>query len=239
VRGAVVVLAAALALAAAGCGPGDGAQLTVFAASSLRDVLPALDADATFVFAGSDTLAAQIREGARADVVLSASPSVLRRLGEDRLVGPPRVFASNALVVVTPAGRDGVGSLADLTRPGVRLVLGANGVPAGDYARQALRALGLVGALDNVVSNEQSVSGVLAKVALGEADAGVVYATDAAIAGDDVHVLTIPRSAQPRIEYAGAAVESGDVDAAAAFLDILLGDRGRSVLEQNGFLLPR
>jgi molybdate transport system substrate-binding protein len=228
----------AVALVGGGCGADGDGTLTVFAASSLRDVLPALDKDSRYVFAGSDTLAAQIREGADADVFLSASPSAMERLVDGGLVDRPVVFASNALVVVTPSDRDGIGSLDDLAGPGARLVLGGDGVPVGDYARHALETAGLTDALANVVSNESSVSGVLAKVALGEADAGIVYATDAAIAGEDVRILAIPDSVQPQIEYLAAAVDTGD-SAAAAFLETLVSDKGREALRHAGFLTPR
>lgn len=226
-------------LVVASCGGGEAGGLTVFAASSLRDVLPVLDPSASYVFAGSDALATQIREGARADVFLSASPRALADLVAGGIVGAPVEFASNALVVIVPAGRGALASFDDLTRPGTRLVLAGEGVPAGDYAREALTAAGLASAIDNVVSYEESVSGVVAKVALGEADAGIVYGTDATIAADDVEILAIPQRAQPDIVYVGAPVVGGDVDAADAFLDVLRGDAGQRALADAGFLPVR
>jgi len=220
----------------AGCG-GSGDALRVFAASSLRGALPALDPGADYVFAGSETLATQIREGAGADVFVSASPRAMTGLVESGDVEQPTTFASNRLVVVVPRSRDdGIRSFTDLARPGVRLVLAGEGVPAGDYARDALRAAGLLdGALANVVSLEDAVSGVVAKVALGEADAGVVYATDARIARDDVRVIPVPAQDQPRIAYLVAPVVRGDVAAARAFVARLTGSAGRRVLEEAGF----
>ena len=233
--GAGAVILAALLLA--GCGGGGGGALRVFAASSLREALPALYPDAEYVFAGSGTLATQIREGARADVFVSASPRAIADLVESGEVAQPTAFASNRLVVVVPRSRDdGIRSLTDLARPGVRLVLAGEGVPVGDYAREALRAAGLLdGALANVVSLEDAVSGVVAKVALGEADAGVVYATDARIARDDVRAIPVPPQDQPRIVYVAAPVARGDVVAARAFVESLTSDEGRRVLEDAGF----
>jgi molybdate transport system substrate-binding protein len=125
-------------------------------------------------------------------------------------------------------------ALVDLTRAGVKLVLGAEGVPIGDYAREALAAAGLNEALDQVVSLEEAVKGVLGKVALGEADAGIVYATDARAAGDDVRSFPVPQRYQPEIRYYAAVVAPGEQ--ARAYLELLLGDEGRAALDRAGFL---
>jgi molybdate transport system substrate-binding protein len=228
---------AALAAAAllAGCGgSGDDAETTVFAASSLADVAPTVDREATVVLGGSNDLAAQIRDGADADVFLSASATPIEELGD--LLEEPTVFASNRLVLVVPSDNpSGTTELADLTRAGVKLVLGAEGVPVGDYAREALVAAGLEEALAQVVSLEEDVKGVLGKVALGEADAGIVYATDAKAAGDDVRALPLPDDLQPDIRYHAALVAPATA-AGRAYLDRLLGPEGAKALRDAGFL---
>ena len=229
--------AAALALLAAAltaCGGGGDSGLTVFAASSLADVLPQIDGAAHYSFGGSDELAAQIREGAPADVYASASPKYPGELHAAGLAGPPKVFATNRLVVITREGY--AGDLASLSKPGTKVVLAAEGVPAGDYARQALAALHMQAALDNVVSEGDDVKGVVSKVSLGEADAGFVYATDAKAVAGKVHVLDVPASAQPRIAYSVAVVhESGPAD---DFVRLLRGPDGRRALSNAGFGPP-
>lgn len=243
-RACAVVAAAVLVLAAAGCGGGGdeagGGRLTVFAASSLSEVLPALEPEADYSFAGSDALAAQIRAGAAADVYVSAAVAYPEALRAEGLVEPPRVFARNRLVVIVPSANPaGIGSVEDLGRPGVRLVLAADSVPAGDYARRALAALGESGALANVASEEPDVASVVGKIALGAADAAIVYATDAVPVADQVAVLAIPPSAQPTIEYAAAVVAgSPRRGRAVAFLDMLVSPAGREALAAAGFGLP-
>lgn len=232
---AVTVLAAC-----GGGGSGAAGAVRVLAASSLAEVLPRIDPDAAYSFAGSDELAAQLRQGAPADVFVSASRRYADELTGAGVVEDARVVATNVLVAIVPAANPaGIEALADLTRPGVRLVLGAEGVPVGDYARQALRAAGLEGALANVVSGEKSAKSVVAKVVLGEADAAIVFRTDATAAGGDVTVVAVPPDAQPRIEYVVAAVAASErKDAARAWIDRLLSDEGRAVLRDAGFGEP-
>ena len=230
-----LALLAVVLLAACG-GSAEDDALLVFAASSLSDVAPAVDPDATVVFGGSNDLAAQIRDGAEAHVLLSASATPLEELRTEGLVEPPVAFASNRLVLVvsteTPAGR--IEDLNDLARDGVTLVLGAEGVPIGDYAREVLAAAGLAGEV-NVVSLEEDVKGVLGKVALGEADAGIVYATDARAAGGDVRPVAIPNELQPDVRYYATVVKPPS-DAARAYLDRLVGAEGEKALRDAGFL---
>jgi molybdate transport system substrate-binding protein len=231
------VLGVAAALLLAGCGGEDDRQrtLVVFAASSLAEVAPELDAEATVVLGGSNDLAAQLRDGARADVLLSASAGPVEELREAGLVEEPEVFASNRLVIVVPSGNPaGIENMRDLDRSGVKLVLGGPGVPIGDYARAALAD---TDALAQVVSLEEDVKGVLGKVRLGEADAGIVYATDARGAGDDVRTIAIPDARQPEVRYY-AALTSPPSELGRAYLGRLLGDSGRALLEQAGFLPP-
>jgi molybdate transport system substrate-binding protein len=224
------------ALLLAGCGGDDAReQLVVFAAASLSQVAPAIDPDATVVLGGSNDLAAQLRDGADADVLLSASAGPIGELRAAGLVEEPEVFASNRLVIVVPASNPaGIESLRELDRSGVKLVLGAPGVPIGDYARQVLDGSE---ALAQVVSLEEDVKGVLGKVALGEADAGIVYATDAKAAGDDVLAIDIPAARQPRVRYYAVLVSPGS-ERAQDYVDRLRGDEGRALLGRAGFLPP-
>jgi molybdate transport system substrate-binding protein len=242
----ILVAVAALAASCAGGDEGgddegeDGelAGLTVFAAASLTEAFQELAPETTFSFAGSNELAAQIREGAPADVFASASPRYPGELQAEGLVDTPVAFATNRLVIVVPPDNPaGIESVDDLAVEGVKLVLGAEGVPAGDYARDILQQLGKAEVLDNVVSNEADVKGVLGKVVAGEADAGFVYATDAVAAGDGVETIELP--AQPLVEYVVAPViESPNFDAAQAFVELLLSDEGRKALEAAGFRVP-
>jgi molybdate transport system substrate-binding protein len=233
--GAVLILA--------GCGGGRESgkgELIVYAASSLTDVFQDLDAKAVFNFAGSDELATQIREGAEADVYAAASPKYPDELYDDGLVEKPAIFATNRLVLVVPQdNRARIHSLADLDDESVKLVIGAEGVPVGDYTREVLEKAGKKQILDRVVSEEDDVKGVLAKVALGEADAGFVYATDAKAAGDDVQSIELPADIQVPIRYPVAIVVATErEDQAREFAKLLLSDMGRKALQDAGFGLP-
>jgi molybdate transport system substrate-binding protein len=231
---------AALLLGLAACGGNEGGsgQVDVYAAASLAEVFPEIDPDARYSFAGSDELATQIREGAPADVYAAASSKYPQELYAEELVAEPVTFASNRLVLIVPSTNPAaIESAEDLVSDGTRLVLAAEGVPVGDYARDALAALGLSAALENVVSNEDDVKGVSAKVAVGEADAGIVYATDAVPLGDAVRVIELPDRAQPTIEYQAAVVAgTDDEDAATAFVEQLLSEHGRAALRRAGFV---
>ncbi|MDQ3646966.1 MAG: molybdate ABC transporter substrate-binding protein [Actinomycetota bacterium] len=231
-------LTAPILLAASCSGGGDARPLKVYAASSLAEVLPDLDGEALYQFAGSDDLALQLREGAEADVFAAASSQHPTSLHEAGVVDAPVVFATNELVLIVP--RTGVvDSVEDLADPGVKLVIGAEGVPIGDYTRQLLKDLGSSAVLEQVVSEEEDVKGVLAKVRLGEADAGIVYATDAKPVEDEVVSIELPAEAQPVIEYMVAVVSgSAHVQEAQAFIDRLLGSRGGKALRAAGFGVP-
>lgn len=218
---------------------GEG-SLTVYAAASLTEVFPTIDSTARYDFAGSDELAMQIREGAPADVYAAASSKYPRELFRDGYVERPVTFAANRLVLIVPKDNPSkIHKVADTAQPGTKLVVAARGVPVGDYTRESLDKLKLANALDNVVSNEYDVKGVVAKVSLGEADAGFVYSTDAAAAGDKVIVIDLPKGSQPPIEYQIAvAKQSKQKKAAEAFVQKVLGSEGRRLLEAAGFLLP-
>jgi molybdate transport system substrate-binding protein len=233
-----VVVAAALV--AGGCGGDDGDnQLEVFAASSLTEAFSTLDGP-RYTFAGSDTLATQIREGAEADVFASASPKPTQELLSEGVVSASRVFATNRLVIVVPRANEAhIRTLEDLRPEGVKVVMGDEGVPIGDYTRQALSAAHAEDVLDNVVSLEDDVKGVIAKVAIGEADAGFVYATDARAAADELSVIELPADVLPDVRYTVAVVvASARRDAAEDFVERLLSDEGRQALRDAGFGEP-
>jgi molybdate transport system substrate-binding protein len=212
--------------------------LTVFAAASLTNIFPQIDGRQQYSFAGSNQLAAQIRQGAPADVFASANTALPEQLYKEGLVEKPVVFTRNALILIVPRSNPAkLRSVYDLREPGVKLVVAAKGVPVGDYTRTVLHNLALDDALNNVVSNESDVREVLAKVALGEADAGFVYATDARSIRGKVATIGIRWSAQPIVQYAVAVVKSSKhVTAARVFVRRLLAARGQQKLRAAGFL---
>jgi molybdate transport system substrate-binding protein len=235
-------------LVVSGCG-GDGgpATLTVLGASSLTEALGKYGdsfggARVRSSFAGSDQLAAQIRQGARADVFASADTAYPAELHREGLVEAPVVFARNRLVVVVPAGSS-VGSLADLARPGTKIVIGDPSVPVGAYTRELLGRLPVgerEAILGSVRSEEPEVSSVLAKVVGGAADAGFVYVTDARTVGGELETVPVPPRLQPDVAYAAAVVSDSDEPGAARrYLQGLLHGDGAADLRQAGFLPPR
>jgi molybdate transport system substrate-binding protein len=218
------------------------AALTVFAAASLTNVFPQVDRHPHYSFAGSDQLALQIRQGAAADVYASASPKHAELLFRDGLVRRPLVFATNRLVVLVPRANPArIRSVYDLRRDGVKVVIGDRSVPIGTYTRQILDTLGIADAVTkNVVSEEQDVKGIVAKVALGEADAGFVYATDAKAVSGKARTVALPQWAQPPIRYEVAVVKATKhLAAARAFVRRVLSPRGRQLLKRAGFGLPK
>ena len=247
-RRVLLILAAAVLAGSllAGCGSdGEEPPLTVLGASSLEPALSEYDrspgAAVRASFAGSDQLAAQIRRGAPADVFASADteyPAELHRAG---LVEKPIVFAANELVLAVPPGSP-VTSLADLARPGTKLVVGAPSVPVGRYTRALLARLprGERRAIEgNIRSEEPEAGSVVAKLEQGAADAGFVYVTDAGAAGDGLATVEIPARLQPTIVYAAAVVGNSDARAAARrYLNGLLHGGGAGSLRRSGFLPP-
>ncbi|MEF2277174.1 molybdate ABC transporter substrate-binding protein [Deinococcus sp. YIM 134068] len=239
-------------------GTAGAADLTVFAASSLTDAFTeigrAFDARTghrtTFSFAGSQVLRTQLTQGARADVFASANAAQYEPLAESGLLEPGQVFARNRLTVITPAGNTAVRSLADLTRPGVRLVVAAPNVPVGDATRRAfdlIAASGTYGrdfaarARRNVVSEEPNVRQVALKVSLGEADAAVVYVSDVTpTLRPSVRTVALPTRFNPTVAYPiGIARNSPNADAARAFVSFVRSPEGQSVLRKWGFLSVR
>jgi molybdate transport system substrate-binding protein len=213
--------------------------ITVDAASSLTDVFPLIDPGPSYSFAGSNTLAAQIQAGAPVDVFASANTTIPAQLYAKGLVETPVNFTRNTLVIVVPKSNPAaINSIYDLTKPGVSIDIANSGVPVGSYTLQILKQMNLSAAvLHNVVSQETDVRDVLAKVALGQVDAGFVYATDAQTVPGQVTVLKVPAWAQPKVTYAVAVVtKSANQTAAQAFVSELLSKAGQAKLVANGFL---
>jgi molybdate transport system substrate-binding protein len=228
----------------------DAAPVRVLAAASLTEVVEALAggfraARVETSFGGSSALARQIRDGAPADVFLSASPEWVAYLAEaGALAGDELVFARNRLVCVAAAGSSrtrGVGGargLLDRIRPDGRVAIADEGVPAGEYARSALVSLGLLESFGPLLVGQQDVRAVLHAVERGELDAGFVYATDARIAAVDV-LFELESETHPPIEYVAAALRGARNPAGArAFLDHLRSPAARERLAAAGFALP-
>jgi molybdate transport system substrate-binding protein len=218
------------------------ARITVYAAASLTNVFPRIAGAPRYSFAGSDQLATQIRQGAPADVFASASPKQTELLYHDGLLRKPVVFATNKLVVIVPRSNPArIRTVYDLRRGGLKVVIGDQTVPVGAYTRQLLDALGITSAvMKNVVDQESDVKGIVAKIALGEGDAGFVYRTDAAPVRSKVRALALPAWAQPAIRYElGVVRSSSHRAAAAAFIRRLTSKTGRRLLVRAGFGVPK
>jgi molybdate transport system substrate-binding protein len=226
-------------------------EIVVLAAASLTEAFTRIGSDferahpdvvVRFSFGPSDGLASQILGGAPADVFAPASP---RYMDQVQSAGPGVTsradFARNKLALIVPSNDPvRVRSLADLTRPGVKLVLAAPGVPAGDYAREVLATAGILqAALSNLVSNEEDVKGVLQKILLGEADAGIVYRTDVTPdLASRVREIPIPDAENVIATYPIAVIDGSTQPAAArSFVRYVMGP-GQQILGSLGFLSP-
>lgn len=238
----------------AACGGGgdaadDTTQLTVFAGSSLSAAFtdrigPDFETDhegttVVFNFGASDSLAAQIQSEGSADVFASASGTWMDAVGEDPGVSDRIDFVQNRLVIITPTDNPaGIASIDDLTTSGVQLVLAAEGVPVGDYSREALDNAGILADAEaNIVSNEEDNASVVAKITAGEADAGIVYESDiSAAAGNDVAAIEIPDDANVVSTYPIAVVTGApNADLAAEFVAYVTGAEGQAALTEYGF----
>ena len=218
------------------------AQMNVFAAASLSVAFPKFDGGQKYNFAGTDALAAQIRLGAPADVFAGGSPDAPQALFRAGLVEEPVTFATNKLVLAVPvANPANITSIYDVERPGVKLLIGTATVPIGAYTRQVLNNMGITNkVLPQVVSQEQNVNAISSKVALGTADAGFMYVTDALSVADKVKVIPVPAWAQPPVRYQIAIVKNTQNHAdAAAFIKRLTSTAGRKLLVDNGFGVPK
>jgi molybdate transport system substrate-binding protein len=248
VRGivAVVLLAATLAAGCGGDDRGGRPELVVSAASSLKTAFTEYaesfeDAEVRLSFAGSDELAAQIRQGVTPDVYAAANTALPEALHEEGLVEEPVLFAANRLVLAVPADGD-VDSLDDLEAPGTTVAMGEESVPIGAYTRDVLARLGeerSAAILANVRSNEPDVAGIVGKLTQGAVDAGFVYVTDVAAAGDALRAIELPASLQPSVAYAVAVVSGAEhPEQAQAFVDGLLAGTGEEALRAAGFAPP-
>ncbi len=237
-------------LLVAGCG-GEDAQpkprLTVSAAASLKAAFTDYGrgfgaATMRASFAGSDELAAQIRQGLRPDVFASANTKLPDELYAEGLVEKPKVFAANKLVLAVPVDGGGVAGLDDLAKPGVTIAMGSEAVPVGAYTRNVLGGLPAAereAILANVRSNEPDVGGVVGKVAQGAVDAGFVYVTDVQAAGGELKAIDLPADLQPQVAYGVAVVKGAAHPAEAkAFIAGLMIGAGRDALDRAGFLPP-
>lgn len=229
-------------------------ELTVLAASSLTEAFEEIamvfeeqneGTEVLLSFDGSSTLATQIVEGAPADVFASADEQQMQNVVDEGLTASePQIFTGNRLVLITPADSD-ITALEQIAEPGVTLVLADAEVPVGNYAREALETMnGTYGAdfservLANLVSEESNVRQVSLRVELGEADAAIVYATDAAVA-EGVNTIEIPDELNVLGTYPIAPLaESAQPELAQAFVDLVLSDEGQAILTERGFQTP-
>ena len=237
--------------------PQNAGELTVFAAASLTDAFGVIKTDLesanpgltiTFNFAGSQALVTQLEQGASADVFASASRKTMdTAVGKGLIDGKPAAFAKNRLALIVPKDNPaGVATPADLARSGVKLVLAQTAVPVGQYAREAICKAGRESAVygegfaekvaANIVSEEDNVKAVVAKIQTGEADAGIVYTTDVnPQVAADVTVIEIPADINVVATYPIAAVKGGKSALAHAFIEYVAGPKGQATLQSFGF----
>src|SRR4249920_321167 len=211
-RLALLAVAAACLAGITGCGGDNSDQLVVSAAASLdtafNDYVHAAGIDAKMSFAGSDELAAQIRQGVKPDVYAAANTSLPDQLHKEGLVGEPTVFATNTLVLAVPQDSQ-IDSLDDLTKPGTSIVMGDPTVPVGSYTRAVLDHLPAdqrKAIYDNVRSEEPDVSSISGKLTQGAADAGFIYITDVTASSGQLKVIQLPADLQPNVAYGAAVV---------------------------------
>lgn len=226
-------------------------HLTVFAASSLTGAFTEIgkvfeqqrrDTKVTFNFGPSDGLAGQIQSEGTADVFASASPTWMDAVEKNPGLSGRKDFAQNTLVVIVPQGDPaGIHSIAELGNPGVQLVLAAKGVPAGDYARQALTNAGIAKTAEaNVVSNEVDDASVVQKISSNEADAAIVYSSDVAgSSGNGIEAISIPAKVNVIATYPiGIVSSTQNIPRAGEFVNLVTGSQGQKILKSFGFLPP-
>jgi molybdate transport system substrate-binding protein len=252
----VLALATAVVLLASGCGDDDEAEggegsadrtrLVVSAASSMTEALEACapefgeaeNADVRLSFAGSDELAAQIRQGAPVDAYVAANTSLPEELYAEDLLSQPVDFATNEFVLAVPDGSE-IDSVEDVAEEGTKVVVGSESVPIGSYTRESLAKLPPAQAeaiLANVVSNEPDVKGIVGKLTQGAGDAGFVYVTDVNATGGDLTAIDLPAELEPRVTYgAGVPTEAREPELGQAFVDGLTNGPCAGALEEAGF----
>ena len=258
-RRALALGLAVAAVAAAGCGDDDGGggsdssgqdgqqqRLIVSAAASMTEALEACapdfgEAEETEVrlsFAGSDELAAQIRQGVKPDVFAAANTRLPDELYDEGLVEQPVEFATNEFVLAVPADSD-IKSVGDLTESGIKIAIGSESVPIGSYTREALAKLPPAqgqGILDNVRSNEPDVKGIVGKVSQSAADAGFVYVTDVNATDGALKAIKLPAAVEPEVTYAASVVNGAkNPQDAQAFVDGLASGPCAQALDDAGF----
>lgn len=245
--GLAAALTALLCAACSSAPPPATDDLTVFAAASLKPTFTDLGkrfekdnpgTTVTFNFAGSSDLVTQLTQGAPADVFASADQATMTKAVDGGLVsGDPVAFAANTLTIVTPPGNpDRIATFADLARPGAQVVVCAPQVPCGAATEKVEKAAGVALA---PVSEESSVTDVLGKITSGQADAGLVYVTDAVSAGDKVTAIAFPETRQAVNRYPIAVLEqTRSRSAAERFVDLVTGPQGHGVLAAAGFAEP-
>ena len=235
----LLALAAALAGGASARTTASLSPITVFAGSSMTSVLPAIYANNTYSFGSTGTLATQITNGAPADVLMGANTTTCASLYASGVAEKPVNFTRNTLEVVVPKSNPaGITSIYDLTKPGVTVDEAASSVPVGSYTVQVLNQMGLNSAVQaNVVSQETSDANVVAKVALGQVDAGFVYLSDYVINPTQLTLIPVPAWAQPKITYSMCIMSKSPNQAAAtAWQNYVLSPAGQAVFVKDGFL---
>lgn len=250
----VLFLSLVLAACRAPSAPSEPRTLTIYAAASLTDAFTDIgkafeakhsDVTVVFNFGGSQNLRTQIEQGAQVNVFASANTKEMETLVAESMIasGAPKVFLTNQLVVILPEDNPAnLTSLQDLSKPGLKIVLAAEEVPAGRYARQILDHLNAsLGAdykdkvLANVVSNEDNIRQAVTKVQLGEADASIVYVSDA-VAAPELQKIEIPADVNVTAEYPIAPlVKSANAELADEFIAYVLSADGQSTLKKWGF----
>jgi molybdate transport system substrate-binding protein len=248
----MLVLAGAAALAPAACGDDDESsassdggktRLVVSAASSMTEALGACgpdfeDATVRLQFAGSDELAAQIRQGVKPDVYAAANTKLPGELNKEGLLSKPIEFATNEFVLAVPKSSE-IQSIDDLTADDLKIAIGSEDVPIGSYTRETLAKLPPEqeqGILDNVRSNEPDVKGIIGKLTQGAADAGFVYVTDVNATGGELKAIKLPGDLQPTVTYGAGVVEGAkQPEEAQTFLEQLVDGPCADALEEAGF----